>query len=178
MNSISPSNDFFVSLSLIFKHLLTCVGTGHDCAAICRRRWSDKTDRQKLVNSLLNPAGYHSKHHDYEIPFEEIKLILGLLWQRSGRSHSYNQVLENMARAGRYEENDEMLSAFNFITDVRDAFPDVALSKSDKDHMDSVAGEIQQYHSDPLVNREDVFRIRRICCGMVLEAMGFIERGI
>lgn len=83
-----------------------------------------------------------------------------------------------MARAGRYEENDEMLSAFNFITDVRDAFAGVALPKSDKDHMDSVAGEIQQYHSDPLVNREDVFRIRRICCGMVLEAMGFIERGI
>ena len=83
-----------------------------------------------------------------------------------------------MARAGRYEENDEMISAFNFITDVRDSFPGVARSKSEKDHMDSVTGEIQQYHTDPLVDREDVFRIRRICSGMVLKAMGFVENGV
>lgn len=115
---------------------------------------------------------------DYEIPFGEVKLILGLLWQRAGRSHPYTKVLENMANAKRYEvPDDEVLSALNFITDVRDAFPGVARSKSDRDHMDSVAGEILQYHHH-IADREEVFRIRRVCAGMVLDAMGFVENGI
>ena len=154
------------------------IGTGHDCAAICRRRWTDKDDRKKLVNALLNPEGYHSNHRDHEVSFEEVKLILGLLWQRAGRSHSYNQVLDNMIDAKRYEiEDNEVLSALNFISDVRDAFPAVAMHKVDKDHMNAVAGEILVYHHH-VVDREEVFRIRRICAGMVLEAMGFIENGI
>lgn len=154
------------------------IGTGHDCAVICRRRWSEKSDRQQLVESLLNPVGYHSAHHDHEVPFEEVKLILGLLWQRSVRSHAYSKVLENMAEAKRYEiPNDEVLSALNFISDIRYAFPDVARSNSDKDHMDAVASEVLQYHNH-MVERDDVFRIRRVCTGMVLEAMGFVEQGI
>ncbi|KAL7509751.1 hypothetical protein ACHAXN_008923 [Cyclotella atomus] len=152
-------------------------GTGHDCASICRRRWSDKADRKKLVDALLNPEAYHSKHKSYEVPFEEVKLILGLLWQRAGRSHAFNEVLENMVDAKRYELDDEVLSALNFVTDVRDAFPDVALKKSHVDQMNAVAGEILHYH-DHMVDRVEAFRIRRVCAGMVLEDMGFIENGI
>ena len=153
-------------------------GTGHDCAAICRRRWSDKVDRQKLVDSLVNPAEYHCIHGDHEVPFEEIKLILGLYWQRCGRSHAFNNMLDNMARAKRYEvQNDEITSALNFITDVKECFPYVARSKSDIDQIDIVAGEILQYHEN-MVDSEKVFRIRRVCAGMVLEAMGFVQNGI
>lgn len=83
-----------------------------------------------------------------------------------------------MVNAKRYEiPGDEVLSALNFITDVRHAFPDVARSKSDEDHMNAVASEVLQYHNH-MVERDDVFRIRRVCTGMVLEAMGFVEQGI
>jgi hypothetical protein len=153
------------------------VGAGHDCAAICRRRWSDEADRKKLVDALLNPEAYHSQHKSYEVPFEEVKLILGLLWQRAGRSHAFNEVLGNMVDAKRYELADEVLSALNFVEDVRDAFPDVALKKSHVDHMNAVAGEILHYH-DHMVDRVEAFRIRRVCAGMVLKEMGFIENGI
>ena len=150
-------------------------GTGHDCAAICRRRWSDTIDRKKIVDSLLEPAANHNRG---EIPFEEVKLILGLTWQRAGRSHGYSKVLENMARAKRYEiPNDEVLSALNFITDIRDSFSSVAQSKQELDLMNRVAGEVLQYHHH-MVSREDVFRIRRVCAGMVLDAMKFVENGI
>ncbi|KAL3787179.1 hypothetical protein HJC23_010189 [Cyclotella cryptica] len=153
----------------------SAVGTGHDCAAICRRRWSDKIDRKKLVSALLEPAANHNRG---EIPFEEVKLILGLTWQRAGRSNGYNKVLENMARAKRYEiPNDEVLSALNFITDIKDSFPSIARSKQELDLMNRVAGEILQYHHH-MVCKEDVFRIRRVCAGMVLDAMKFVENGI
>jgi hypothetical protein len=84
-----------------------------------------------------------------------------------------------MVEGERYEvPNNEVLSALNFITDVRKAFPGVAIRKVDEDNMNSVASEILIHHNHVAADREEVFRIRRICAGMVLEAMGFIENGI
>merc|ERR1719282_1135055 len=80
-------------------------GTGHDCAAICRRRWSDPADRRKLVDSLLDPVEFKASRPESEVPFEEIKLILGLAWQRGrwdgsdGGPGGYGTVLEIMAEA-------------------------------------------------------------------------------
>lgn len=153
------------------------IGTGHDCAAICRRRWSDKTDRKKLVEALLEPEAYHA-HHRGEVSFEEVKLILGLTWQRAGRSHPYTEVLETMADAQRYEiHNDEVLSALNFIEDMRDLFPAVARNRKELDLMNTVAGEVLHYHKH-IAAKDNIFRIRRICAGMVLDAMRFVENGI
>eukprot|EP00984_Skeletonema_dohrnii_P029991 scaffold21033_cov71-Skeletonema_dohrnii-CCMP3373.AAC.1 len=57
-------------------------GTGHDAAMICRRRWDSREERQKLVQSLLDPVEFKASYPDSEVPFEEVKLVLGLAWQR------------------------------------------------------------------------------------------------
>ncbi|EED95118.1 predicted protein [Thalassiosira pseudonana CCMP1335] len=157
----------------------SAIGTGHDCAMICRRRWSSRKDREALVSSLLNPQAAK-----VEVPFEEVKLILGLVWQNGrwdgsdGGPNGYAEVLSTMAAARRYEVKDnEVLSALNFIEDVRDHYYTISRSKEDLDHMKSVAHEVTQYHHH-MVGSEDVFRVRRVCAGMVLNAMNFVGKGI
>lgn len=37
-------------------------GTGHDCAAICRKMYASRDDRQRLVSSLLEPVQFNGEH--------------------------------------------------------------------------------------------------------------------
>ncbi|MBV5346485.1 MAG: hypothetical protein JZU63_13750, partial [Rhodoferax sp.] len=92
-----------------------------------------------------------------EVSFEEVKLILALAWQSGrwdgrdgGLGLGYGAVLETMAGARRYENEDEVISALNFIEDVRGK------------------------HAE----KEEVFMDRRKCAGMVLDAMNFVEKGL
>jgi len=157
-------------------------GTGHDCAAICRRRWDDESDRRGLVESLLSPAEFKAMHpHFGEVSFEEVKLILGLAWQsgrRDGRDGGpgvgYGAVLETMAGAHRYENEDEVISALNFIEDVSGRFSSICKNEEKLKRMKAIANDVRGKHAE----KEEVFMDRRKCAGMVLDAMNFVENGL
>mmetsp|Transcript_27419 Transcript_27419/g.65930 ORF Transcript_27419/g.65930 Transcript_27419/m.65930 type:complete len:261 (-) Transcript_27419:59-841(-) len=155
-------------------------GTGHDCAAICRRRWDTKSDRQGLVESLLSPAEFKATHPSSEISFEEVKLILGLAWQRGrwdgsdGGPGGYSQVLETLADARRYEEEDEVISAINFIEDVSGRFETISRTAEESKRMKAIANDVRGKHA----GKEELFMMRRKCAGMVLDAMYFAVNGL
>lgn len=154
-------------------------GTGHDCAMICRRTWSDRADREKLVQSLLDPVKYKGTHPETEASFEEIKLILGLAWQNGrwdgsdGGPGGYGEVLNAMANASRYENEDEVLSALNFIEDVSGKFDKIAQTTEERKRMKAIANDVKGHHA----RKEEVFMMRRECAGMVLDAMNWVASG-
>jgi uncharacterized protein YktA (UPF0223 family) len=157
-------------------------GTGHDCAAICRRRWDDESDRRVLVESLLSPAEFKAMHpHFGEVSFEEVKLILALAWQSGrwdgrdgGLGLGYGAVLETMAGARRYENEDEVISALNFIEDVSGRFSSICKNEEMLKRMKAIANDVRGKHAE----KEEVFMDRRKCAGMVLDAMNFVEKGL
>lgn len=151
-------------------------GTGHDCAAICRSRWALPSDRAGLVRALLDPAAFRSARPAAETPFEEVKLILGLSWQGGGGGGGYSRVLEAMAGARRYEMEDEVLSALNFIEDVSGRFDEVCESEEELGRMRAVANDVRGKHD--IRRGGDVFMDRRMCAGMVLDAMDWVENGL
>ena len=158
----------------------SAVGTGHDCAAICRRRWEDKADRRKLVESLLNPAEFKAARPESEVPFEEVKLVLGLAWQNGrwdgsdGGPGGFSSVLETMAAAKRYEDDDEVISAINFIADVSQRFETISRNADESKRMKAIDIDVREHH----LEKEEVFMARRTCAGMVLDAMGFVNNGL
>ena len=155
-------------------------GTGHDCAAICRRRWDNRNERQKLVQSLLDPVEFKSTYPDSEVPFEEIKLILALAWQRGrwdgsdGGPGGYGEVLSLMAEARRYEDEDEVISALNFIEDISKRFETISRNAQELKRMKSIANDVRGKHAE----KEEVFMDRREVAGMVLDAIDFVEKGL
>jgi hypothetical protein len=155
-------------------------GTGHDCAAICRRRYDDIVDRKQLVDALLSPVEFKASHPNSEVSFEEVKLILGLAWQRGrwdgsdGGPGGYSSVLENMANARRYENDDEVISALNFIEDVSEKFSCISKNVESLNRMKSIANDVRGKHA----RKEEVFMDRRICAGLILEAMNFVQNGL
>ena len=160
------------------------IGTGHDAAMICRKLYATKSDRQKLIKSLLNPVEYKSTHpsdSSPEVSFEEVKLILGLAWQNGrwdgsdGGPEGYSHVLSTMAAAHRYENDDEVLSALNFIEDVSKRFHTISRNEDELNRMKCIAIDVREKHDASV---EEVFMVRRICAGMVLDAMGFVENGL
>lgn len=162
-------------------------GTGHDCAAICRSRWSNKEDRRKLVHSLLSPEKYHAKLHPSssigEVSFEEIKLILGLAWQRGrwdgtdGGPQGYRSVLQTMADARRYENENEILSALHFIEDVSAKYQSISRNAEELHKMKEIAFSVL-HGKKTHASKEEIFMARRMCAGMVLDAMHFVENGL
>ena len=157
-------------------------GTGHDAAMICRRRWDSRDDRKKLVQSLLDPVEFKASYPDSEVPFEEVKLILGLAWQRGrwdgsdGGPGGYGEVLSIMADARRYEDEDEVISAINFIEDVSKRFATISRNAEELKKMKCIATEIQGRHHHAGI--EELFMDRREVAGMVLDAMGFVDNGL
>lgn len=155
-------------------------GTGHDCAVICRRRWSDASDRRGLVNALLSPVEFKASHPNSEVPFEEVKLILGLAWQHGrwdgndGGPGGYAAVLDTMAGARKYENDDEVISALNFIEDVSERFSLICKNAEKLKRMKAIANDIKGKHA----MMEEVFMDRRICAGLILDAMSFVENGL
>eukprot|EP00584_Thalassiosira_punctigera_P006334 CAMPEP_0172529380 /NCGR_PEP_ID=MMETSP1067-20121228/3477_1 /TAXON_ID=265564 ORGANISM="Thalassiosira punctigera, Strain Tpunct2005C2" /NCGR_SAMPLE_ID=MMETSP1067 /ASSEMBLY_ACC=CAM_ASM_000444 /LENGTH=227 /DNA_ID=CAMNT_0013313421 /DNA_START=39 /DNA_END=722 /DNA_ORIENTATION=- len=155
-------------------------GTGHDCAAICRRRWDDRDERRKLVQSLLSPVEFKASHPESEVPFEEVKLILGLAWQQGrwdgsdGGPGGYGAVLSTMADARRYEKEDEVISALNFIEDISAQFETISRNAGESKRMKAVANDVRGKHA----GKEEIFMARRTCAGMVLDAMNFVDNGL
>lgn len=162
-------------------------GTGHDCAAICRSRWSNKDDRRKLVHSLLAPVEYHALLHPSssygEVSFEEIKLILALAWQRGrwdgtdGGPTGYRSVLQTMADARRYENENEILSALHFIEDVSAKFHSISRNAEELHKMKDIATSVV-HGKKKHASKEEIFMARRMCAGMVLDAMHFVDNGL
>jgi hypothetical protein len=162
-------------------------GTGHDCAAICRRQYATRQSRQELVDNLLLVAKHDKADSTLEpTNFEEVKLILALAWQNGrwdgsdgGPRGGYGTVLAAMAEANRYEarlgESDVSECARRFIQDVADPkrfqllpnVSDFALQQMTIMAQTAAAGTTQDYDFD-----------RRRCSGFVLQAMGFVERGL
>jgi len=153
-------------------------GTGHDCAMICRERWNSRETRADLVNTLLNPPSIDESLTIQEIdsfrdpPFEEIKLILALAWQRGrwdgtdGGVGGYGEVLSTMAEAKKYESEDEDASSQLLVQDMIDRFHLISSSSVLKE-MDVLT-----------MNCGDTDTLRRKCTGLVLREMGFIANGL
>lgn len=135
-------------------------GTGHDCAAICRREFATRQSRASLVTDLLAMEGP---------PFEEVKLVLALAWQRGrwdgsdGGRGGYGNVLNAMAQAERYEVGDECNGLL--VQDMQERYHSLDPTDADKEAMMTL-------------DLENVDGARRRCSGLVLKSMGFIENGI
>ena len=145
------------------------VGTGHDCAAICRPTYRSLKARKELVEGLLNP-GADPKDRQPD-NFEEVKLILALTWQNGrwtgadGGPGGYGEVLELMAGAERYEAGSPKENSKALVEDLAERF-----------HLLNPDTERQQAMDSVWVESDFDFSRRR-CSGLVLEAMGFLESG-
>lgn len=149
-------------------------GTGHDCAAICRRQYASKASRLELINNLLEPSEDAAERKPEN--FEEVKLILGLAWQNGrwdgsdGGAGGYGDVLQHMAGAQRYEKGSDEECARLFVEDLQDRFELL-------DSIDVVSSELREMRSI-LDDDSDLDYSRRKASGLVLEAMGFVEKGL
>jgi len=146
-------------------------GTGHDCAAICRQKYSSKEERLHLINSLLKTTT-----ETMNIDFEEVKLVMALAWQRGrGRNGSdggpggYGDVLAMMADAKRYEDDSDNNSKILLFRDMRERYYLLDPNNDDKIAMENL---------DEENNDGDINTTLQSCSGLVLKAMGFIRNGI
>jgi hypothetical protein len=145
-------------------------GTGHDCAAICRQRYSQKKDRIQLVDSLIVDGKGPTN-------FEEIKLTLALAWQNGrwdgsdGGVGGYGDVLREMADAQRYEVGTPEVCSVRLINDMKRRYSLLKPLSEDSKAMD----EINVTDNDPMT---EIDFARRRCSGLVLKAMDFIESGL
>ena len=164
------------------------VGTGHDCALICRRNFSSVQSRKDLIQALLNPSESNDANNLRDPPFEEVKLILGLTIQRGrwdgtdgGRNGGYGEVLYTMAEAQRYESNDEEMNAKLFVQDMSERFHLIANNEFEEDVDDASSSLVdstdmmKQIMNDHM---DDFDMMRRKCCGLVLQKMGFVQLGM
>jgi len=147
-------------------------GTGHDCAAICRRKFANRSSRADLVQSLLGPSAASPSQPS----FEEVKLVLGLAIQRGrwdgsdGGPGGYGDVLAEMANAQRYEtDGTEESRMISFVVDMKHRYGLLNPSQEDLEMMKS----IDVSNGDTAIDELDA--ARRICSGLVLKSMGFID---
>jgi hypothetical protein len=154
----------------------SAMGSGHDCALICRRNFDTTKSRQELVESLLSSKGLG---HDGD--FDEVRLVLALTWQRGSRDGSdggdggYGEVLQEMAEAKTYDEpKNEVQNIKLLIVDMASRFPFIS---SDNDENTE---QMEQWAMEAMgaTNLIELQKLRLKCCGMVLQAMGFVESGI
>jgi hypothetical protein len=147
------------------------VGTGHDCALLCRQQYSTRAQRSELVKNLIDPAPDIKSREPQN--FEQVKLVLALAWQNGrwdgsdGGPEGYSQVLETMAKAQRYERGSEEECAGRFIHDLKSKF---SLLEPTPDELSAMMS-IDEAESD-------FDRSRRQCSGLVLQAMGFVDSGL
>jgi len=106
--------------------------------------------------------------------FEEVKLILGLAWQNGrwdgsdGGVGGYGDVLNYMAAAQRYGVGCEEECAKRFVGDMNDRFELLA---------DNTSMELPKMRA-LLDDTSDMDAARRKASGLVLEAMGFVDKGL
>jgi hypothetical protein len=148
------------------------VGTGHDCARICRNKYQSRSSRAQLVLDLQN-AGRGGDGIGHATDLEEIKLILALAWQRGrwdgsdGGPGGYGEVLSHMAQAVRYEIGGAVECRRRLLGDISSRFATLQPSDTAMERVSSLSA------SD-----EDVDSSLRVCSGYVLQAMGFVEVGL
>ena len=147
------------------------VGTGHDCARISRRLHASRSARQALVDNLL-AAGNNNNKVVLPEDFEEVKLALALFLQNArwdgsdGGPGGYGDVLQYMAEAKRYEtDGTEDERNIRFIKDMKDRFHLLGPSEQAAKTMACILDE------------DDLDCARRRCCGLVLEAIKFVDNG-
>jgi hypothetical protein len=146
-------------------------GTGHDCAAISRRTYATRKSRSDLVRNLLEPA----EQIKSRVPenFEEVKLVLALAWQNGrwdgsdGGPGGYGDVLSAMADADRYEVGSDEECSRRLIEDMQGRFALLEPSDEEMKGMTRLWDDAE----------DDVDTAQRRCCGLVLQAMGFVENG-
>jgi hypothetical protein len=146
------------------------VGTGHDCAAICRRLYEKRQFRVELVEQLIE-----SSNPSNRVPanFEEVKLVLALVWQngrwngKDGGEGGYGEVLQEMASARRYENGPDGECSGLLVRDMARRFPLLNPSGEQQKLMDQLLKDADS----------DYDFARRRCSGLVLQAMGFVEQG-
>mmetsp|Transcript_4878 Transcript_4878/g.6687 ORF Transcript_4878/g.6687 Transcript_4878/m.6687 type:complete len:193 (-) Transcript_4878:428-1006(-) len=140
-------------------------GTGHDCAMICRSRYDTPAKREVLVDTLINADPKDGDNLD----FEEVKLVLGLAWQKARKTglEAYGQVLDEMAKAERYEIGDEEACSRRFVHDMQKRYMWLDPEVEDKIAMSTLWYETTDYDTG-----------RRRCSGLILKSMGFIEDGL
>ena len=147
-------------------------GTGHDCAAICRRKYTTRKERSRLVEDLIGAPDLAARDRQPH-NFEEVKLILALAWQRGrwdgsdGGRGGYGEVLSAMADARRYENGDENDCSRVLTQDMADRFALLDPLLEDRVMMQNV------FDLEP-----DIDAARRRCSGLVLKAIGFVENGL
>ena len=149
-------------------------GTGHDCAAICRKQYATRQARADLVHQLQQTSKSipHSKREPGN--FEEVKLVLALAWQKGrwdgsdGGPGGYGEILQTMADAKRYEVGSEDECARCLVQDMQARFLSLNPNQEQLAAMDSLWDEVEP----------DADAAQRRCSGLVLEAMGFIENGL
>lgn len=143
----------------------SAVGTGHDCARICRQQYANRQARVDLVGNLQSGKPEPAN-------FEEVKLVLGLAWQngrwdgRDGGRGGYGEVLQIMAEAKRYEEGEASECARRLVQDMEARFSKLNPSNEQKAAMQAA------------VEESDDDAAQRRCSGLVLEAMGFVDIGL
>jgi len=146
----------------------SAVGTGHDCARICRQKFSTRQARQELVQNLVGATTETAT----TIDFEEVKLVLALSWQKGrwdgsdGGRGGYGEVLESMAEAKRYEQGSEVERSQRLVQDMQARYNLLQPTPKEADAMASLNCE-----------GKHIYEARCRCAGLVLQSMGFVENG-
>lgn len=151
-------------------------GTGHDCAAICRKQYATRQARANLVHQLQQTSNKSTPRYSKREPanFEEVKLVLALAWQKGrwdgsdGGPGGYGEILQNMADAKRYELGSEDECARCLVQDMQARFVSLNPNQDQLAAMDSLWDEVEP----------DADAAQRRCSALVLEAMRFIENGL
>lgn len=149
------------------------MGTGHDCAAICRKKYTTREPRSVLVKDLFDAPSL-PPHARGPQNFEEIKLVLALAWQRGrwdgsdGGKGGYGEVLAAMADASRYEIGDEDDCSRLLVQDMQDRYRFLNPNAEDLAAMEKLFDDCEP----------DTDAARRRCSALVLKSMGFIENGL
>jgi hypothetical protein len=149
------------------------MGTGHDCAAICRKLYNSRRAREALIRDLCGASSTLVNDREPK-NFEEVKLILALAWQRGrwdgsdGGRGGYGEILAAMAEATRYESDNEEENACLLVQDMLARFPLLSPSVDQTKAMGTI----------PELLGTDADAARRKCSGLVLQAMGFVENGL
>jgi hypothetical protein len=148
-------------------------GTGHECAAICRKMYTTRQQRSELVQYLVDAPNTQRRDRRPR-NFEEVKLVLALAWQRGrwdgsdGGKGGYGEVLEAMAEAKRYEMGTEEENSRLLVEDMQKRYRLLVPLHTDLVMMQSVFD----------TEDEDVDAALRRSSGLVLKSMGFIENGL
>ena len=147
-------------------------GSGHDCALICRRKFSTQESRRELIEGLISSSIPECLEEDNLM--DELKLILGLTWQRGRRDGTdggvggYSEVLFNLADCQYetfFECDDGIACQRNFLNDMKARYH--LISENQIEKVQNLSDEF-----------EDLDKSIRVCAGMILNSMDFIRLGM